>query len=61
MKIIAIIIALCGALTGCGAQGTAQADYNYVNLYHYPMDSLGVVCYYYSNVPGALSCVKVSP
>ena len=61
MKTI-IAILLAGFIGyGCGAGGNAAAEYNYVNLYHYPVDELGVACYYYSNVPGSLSCVKVLP
>jgi hypothetical protein len=57
-----LVILVAGLLGyGCGAGGQATADYNYVNLYHYPVDGLGVACYYYSNVPGSLSCVKVTP
>ena len=61
MKTI-IAVVLAGALGyGCGAGGSATAEYNFANLYHYPMDANGVVCYYYANVPGSLACVKVGP
>lgn len=59
--LLAGILLGTGLLYGCGSGSSAQADYNYANLQHYPVDALGVACYYYSNVPGSLSCVKVVP
>ena len=65
---------LSGALTGAAgflaglivaatiaSCGPADAAYNYANLHRYPMDDNGVVCYYYSDIPASLSCVKVTP
>jgi hypothetical protein len=51
-----LLVVIIAALSGCGSGGTASADY--AHLFHYPADEYSVVCYYLSDAPGSLSCVK---